>query len=332
MAFQIPLKLKTTFSPQGVPAASEMSFGELVVNASTGIVWTKKLDGTVVAIAGGDGGGPIGPITLEDITDVNNFWQDLILTSSTANEVKSKLNFGGPYAAQSHTHHISSITGMSGVGLSLASASTAGDARQVLNLGSMSIQNSNAVSITGGVITGMSDPVNPSGVSTANYTDVRDTYRKTVFGSGTDTVSVVIGSKDVVVDLTDLDINTVEELSISYFDLTGLMDGRIVKVYMSVDKNSIDTGSEEYATLLGTEIPINFSNQFTDGLTEIPEVLTPHYNISMEFSFSVEKNSFVLCDCHYYPIAYPAPEPVSPFLDEGGKWIYASGGYIPQEH
>lgn len=314
MAFQIPLKLKTTFSPQGVPAASEMSFGELVVNASTGAVWTKKLDGTVVAITGG-GGGPIGPIVLGDVTDVNAFWQDLILTSSTANEVKTKLNFGGPYAALNHTHHISSITGMGSVGLALAGTSTAGDARQVLNLGSMSIQNSNAVSITGGVITGMPDPVNPSGVSTANYTDVRDTYRKTVFGSGTDTVSVVIGSKDVVVDLTDLDINTVEELSISYFDLTGLMDGRIVKVYMSVDKNSIDTESEEYATLLGTEIPINFSNQFTDGLTEIPEVLTPHYNIAMTFVYSEAAEKFKLYECTYMPVAWAVEVPI--FSDEG---------------
>ncbi len=316
MAFQIPLKLKTTFSPQGVPAASEMSFGELVVNASTGSVWTKKLDGNVVAITGGSGG-PIGPIVLEDITDVNAFWQDLILTSSTANEVKTKLNFGGPYAAQSHTHNISSITGMSGVGLSLATANNAGDARQVLNLGSMSIQNNNAVSITGGVITGMPVPVNPSGVANKDYTDTRDAVHKTKFAVGTVSKTITVGSSDVVLDFTDLDINTVENLIVDYTPNGNEVDGRYLKIYMSVDKNSIDPEAGNYLELLDKSIAIQLpSNKFIDGLVDIPPVLTPHYNIAMTFVYSEAAEKFKLYECTYMPVAWAAPL-VPIFSDEG---------------
>lgn len=309
MAFQIPLKLKTTFSPQGVPAASEMSFGELVVNASTGIVWTKKLDGNVVAITG-DGGGPIGPITLEDITDVNNFWQNLILTSSTANEVKSKLNFGGPYAAQSHTHHISSIAGLGSVGLALAGTSTEGEARQALNLGSISVQNSNSVIITGGAITGMPVPVNPSGVANKDYTDTRDAVHKTKFAVGTVSKTITVGSSDVVLDFTDLDINTVENLIVDYTPNGNEVDGRYLKIYMSVDKNSIDPMAGNYSLLLDKTIAIQLpSNKFIDGLIDIPPVLTPHYNIAMTFVYSGAAGKFKLYECTYTPVAWMIAPP-----------------------
>lgn len=50
-------------------------------------------------------------------------------------------------------------------------AATAGSARTNLGLGSMATQNANGVAITGGAITGMSSPANPSDVATKQYVD-----------------------------------------------------------------------------------------------------------------------------------------------------------------